>query len=229
MTLNEILFDDRSVQPFCIRFKRELTEILVLLSNTEKAYEKSFSDLPEDRPKWVQEFTFMSIESTISATRLLIEGHVNASGNTMRIAYESLCMAILLTSQNPVVIAKGKKARPLDFAKAFEQKHGQTKPYLAVDHVISNAQEVGLTDGSIWLKEAKSFYNAYSHSTLISMNSLMLTGGKAIIGGGYFPEKDEVYSNSLRFITRLLRMYPKIIETIGQRNLTNCLRGIRNA
>jgi hypothetical protein len=227
MKLEDILLNDRTVQPFCRKYEKELEEILFFLTQAESIFEDYFSVIPEHTPKWVQEFTFMSIESVISATRLLIEGHVNPSGNTMRVAYESLCMSILLTSEEPLEVSRNKPL--VVFNEAFEQNHGRSKPYLSVEHVINNAERLGLSEGLGWLKEAKNFYNAYSHSSLISMGSLILRSRTSVIAGGYHPEKHELYTSCLTFIVRYSRLLPELVAEIGKRNLTNSLRGIPNA
>ncbi|MUK47565.1 hypothetical protein GNP79_19215 [Aliivibrio fischeri] len=220
MSIKDILINDRSVSEFSHAFHSELAEIITLLEETETVFENNFILRDNHRCKYVQEFTFMAIESVVSATRLLIEGHVNSSGNTMRIAYESLCMAILLSSDCSIVINKGKSPKTINFYKSYLEKHGKTKPYLAVDHVINNAEVLGLNSGKCWLKGAKEFYNTYSHSSLISMGSLILSSGNSIVGGGYHEEKIKLYTDNLEFIARFLRQLPCLVEAIGNRNLT---------
>ena len=115
MTIRDILVTDRSVAEFCSTFDSEITEITNLLEQSESCFEHYFSEPEKQKYKWVQEFTFMTIESLVTATRLLIEGHINASGNTMRISYESLCLAILLSAENNVLISESKKSKTCKF------------------------------------------------------------------------------------------------------------------
>ncbi|MFV0468710.1 MAG: hypothetical protein ACK5MK_07275 [Dysgonomonas sp.] len=163
----------------------------------------------------------MTIESLVTATRLLIEGHINASGNTMRISYESLCLAILLSADRKLIIDKSKNAQPVSFYKAYEQGKNNTKAHRAIDNVLSNANTLGLVEGSEWLAQAKDFYNGYSHASIMAMSSLILPSGKSIIAGGFYKEKLNLYKEHLKFITRLANQLPKLIEVIALRNLQN--------
>ncbi|QFU04404.1 hypothetical protein FIU82_05125 [Pseudoalteromonas sp. THAF3] len=221
LNIRNILVTDRSVAEFCSIFDSEITVITSQLEHIESCFEQYFSEPEKQKYKWVQEFTFMTIESVVTATRLLIEGHINASGNTMRISYESICLAILLSAESNVVIDKGKKAKPINFYKAYEQGKSNTKAHRAVDNVLLNASTLGLVEGSEWLKQAKNFYNGYSHASITTMSSLMLPSGKPIIAGGFHKEKLDLYKDHLQFIVRYANHLPKLIEAIALRNLTS--------
>ena len=227
MSIRNVLVTDRSVAEFCSIFDSEIIEITNLLEQSESCFEHYFSEPEKQKYKWVQEFTFMTIESLVTSTRLLIEGHINASGNTMRISYESLCLAILLSSESNVIIDKGKKAKPVNFYKAYEQEKSNTKAHRAIDNVLLNADTLGLIDGSEWLKQAKDFYNGYSHASIMTMGSLVLPSGKPIIAGGFYKEKLDLYKDHLKFIVRFANHLPKLIEVVALRNLTSALNGTK--
>ena len=227
MSIRNVLVTDRSVAEFCSIFDSEITVITNLLEQSESCFEHYFSEPEKQKYKWVQEFTFMTIESLVTATRLLIEGHINASGNTMRISYESLCLAILLSAENNVIIDKGKRAKPVNFYKAYEQGKSNTKAHRAIDNVLLNIDTLGLIDGSEWLKQAKNFYNGYSHASIITMGSLMLPSGKSIIAGGFYKEKLDLYKDHSKFIVRFANHLPKLIEVVALRNLTSALNGTK--
>ncbi|MEL0630385.1 hypothetical protein [Psychromonas aquatilis] len=142
----------------------------------------------------------------------------------MRISYESLCLAILLSIKNNVIIDRGKKAKQINFYKAYEQGKNNEKAYKAIDNVISNADILGLIEGREWLKEAKNFYNGYSHASIMTMGALMLPSGKSIIVGDFYKEKLDLYEDHLKFIIRYANQRPKLIEQIALRNLTSALK-----
>ncbi len=169
----------------------------------------------------------MTIESLVTATRLLIEGHINASGNTMRISYESLCLAILLSAESNVLISKSKKAKPVNFYKSYVQGNNNTKAHKAIDNVLLNADALGLIEGGEWLEQAKNFYNGYSHATIMTMGSLMLPSGKPIIAGDFYMEKIDLYKDHLKFIFRYANHLPQLVEGIALRNLTSALNGTK--
>ncbi|MFC3032731.1 hypothetical protein ACFOEE_09380 [Pseudoalteromonas fenneropenaei] len=227
MSIRNILVTDRSVAEFCSIFEPEITVITNLLEQSESCFERYFSEPEKQKYKWVREFTFMTIESLVTATRLMIEGHINASGNTMRISYESLSLAILLSAERNVIIDKSKKAKPVNFYKAYEKGNSNTKAHRAIDNVLSNADTLGLIEGGEWLKQAKNFYNGYSHASIMAMGSLMLPSGKSIIAGGFYKEKLDLYKDHLKFIVRYANHLPKLIEAVGLRNLTNALNGTK--
>jgi hypothetical protein len=212
LSIRNILVTDRSVAEFCSTFDSEITVITNLLEQSESCFEHYFSEPEKQKYKWVQEFTFMTIESLVTATRLLIEGHINASGNTMRISYESLCLAILLSAESNVIIDKGTNAKPVNFYKSY---------------VLLNADTLGLIEGSEWLKQAKNFYNGYSHASIMTMGSLMLPSGKPIIAGDFYKEKLDLYKDHLKFIVRYANHLPKLIEAVALRNLTSALNGTK--
>ncbi|UPW17366.1 hypothetical protein M0C34_14080 [Agarivorans sp. TSD2052] len=223
MGIRDILVTDRSVAEFCSIFDSEITVITNLLEQSESCFEHYFSEPEKQKYKWVQEFTFMTVESLVTATRLLIEGHINASGNTMRISYESLCLAILLSAESNVLISKSKKAEPVDFYKSYLQGNKNTKAHKAIDIVLLNADTLGLIEGYEWLKQAKDFYNGYSHASIMTMGSLMLPSGKPIIAGGFYKDKLDLYKDHLKFIARLAKHLPRLIEVVALRNLKSAL------
>lgn len=141
----------------------------------------------------------------------------------MRISYESLCLAILLSAEKNVLISKSKKAKPVDFYKFYLQGNKSTQAHKSIDNVLLNADALGLIEGYEWLEQAKNFYNGYSHASIMTMGSLMLPSGKPIIAGGFYKEKLDLYKDHLKFILRFAKHLPKLLEVVALRSLTSVL------
>ncbi|QYK04585.1 hypothetical protein [Shewanella zhangzhouensis] len=155
---------------------------------------------------------------------MLTEGFINASGNTFRISYEALAMCMLLTTNAKVQVGRGKKVKLIDFDEAYFSGDKSTYPYQAIDIVVNNVEAIGLEQGSNWLKQAKDFYNGYSHASHMVFSSLVLKNGCSIIGGGYNSEKDDIYKNHLQFVKRFSDQLPNLINILAMRDLTKALK-----
>lgn len=137
----------------------------------------------------------------------------------MRISYESLCLAILLSADRNIIIDKSKEAKPVNFYDAYQQNRNNTRPHKAIDNVLLNADTLGLIEGKEWLKQAKNFYNGYSHASIIAMGSLMLPSGRSIIAGDFYKEKLSLYKDHIKFMIRYAKQLPNLIEVVATRNL----------
>jgi len=218
--VDRILLDDRTISEFLSHFEDDIRELIQHIKKCEDIFESCFINSSGRSKKWVKEYLFLSIESTVSSIRLLSEGHINAAGNTMRISYESLCVSMLLTSPELITVGRGKNKKEIDFNLAFENGENIAKPHLAINTVVKNSDVLGLKEGENWLREAKNFYNGYSHASMMVFSSIVLESGKSIVGGGFNKEKLNIYAEHLKFIKRLLVHLPEIIEEIANRNLT---------
>lgn len=215
----QIIRDDRSIKEFVSKFDDDLAEIIQNFETSEKAFESAYRDVANSTT-WVREYLFLCLESQISGVRLLTEGFVNAAGNTFRISYEALAMCILLTARTKVKVGRGKQVKFIDFHEAYCSGDRAASPYQAIDTVANNAKNIGLEQGSNWLKQAKDFYNGYSHASHITFSSLVLKNGQSIVGGGYNSGKDDIYNSHLQFAKRFSIQLPNLITSVAKRDLT---------
>ncbi len=218
MEFDEIILGDRTIAGFKSDFEIDVIQILKHLNTCETAFKNFILTNENPKFKWVQEYVFLSLETSVTSLRLLAEGHINAAGNTMRISYESLCMSILLSSPVRLKVGRGKQQKEIDFYSGYLNKDAFTKAHLSIDLVVRNASVLGVTSGKGWLKQAKDFYNGYSHASEMVFSSLILKSGKSIIGGGYNEEKREIISAHLKQIHKLAKQLPELIKEISLRN-----------
>jgi len=227
MELNDIILGEREISGFKSDFEIEVTQIIKRLNTCESVFESLMLANEKPKFKWVNQYVFLSLETSVTSLRLLAEGHINAAGNTIRISYESLCMSILLSSPKKLKVGRGKQQKEIDFYSNYINKDNSAKAHLSIDIVIKNANTLGLTSGKEWLKQAKNFYNGYSHASEMVFSSLVLKSGKSIVGGGYNEEKRDIVSNHLEYIDRLAKQLPELIKEVASRNLTSNLNGTK--
>ncbi len=220
MELDQIILGERDISNFKSTFETKVNQIIRRLNTCESVFEGLMLANKHPKYKWVNEHVFLSLESAVSSLRLLAEGHINAAGNTMRISYEALCMSILLSSPRKLKAGRGKTAKEIDFYSSFMSEDNLAKAHLSIGMVIQNSTALGLVSGNEWLKQAKDFYNGYSHASKMVFSSLTLESGKSIVGGGYNEEKQDIVSQHLEYIDRLAMQMPELIKEIATRNLT---------
>ncbi|MCG7535046.1 hypothetical protein [Pseudoalteromonas sp. OOF1S-7] len=86
--------DTEARESFEKDFSNEIDELCSLFSDSLQHLEES--DCAKDESKRagvVSGYLHLAIESAVTATQLLSLGHIAPAGNSMRISYESLCIA----------------------------------------------------------------------------------------------------------------------------------------
>ncbi len=158
---------------------------------------------------------FLLMESCVLATKLLVGGHVNPAGNTMRVAYEALATAMLLAFD--VKVKRGNDEG--DYRSAFIRGDRWAWAYQSPKYIERHQPQVQLNDeGLRFLKGGIKFYNNYSHSTPVALAAKIgNVSHSPQIGGGYDLEMEEQVSWHLKFIMRFVRYLPDILQQITSR------------
>ena len=161
---------------------------------------------------------FLVMESCASATKLLVAGHINAAGNTMRVAYEALATALLLAGNVKVM----RRNAEHDYRSAFIRGDSWAWPYKSIKYIEKHQREVGLNDeGVTFLKAGIEFYNNHSHATAMAFAAKIgNVSHTANIAGGYNPQLEEQARWYVKFILRFVKQLPGIVGVITCRVTT---------
>lgn len=172
------------------------SEAFSLLNDSDCAKEDSH------RTNLVSRYLYLAVESAVTAVQLLSTGHIAPAGNSMRISYESLCMATLLKTDVQIQIANGKHV--FNFYDEFKKKTSNARADKALNLVIKNKEALGLNEeDATFLKVAKNFYNSYSHASDILIHSKVKPSTSQLyVGGGYDLERINDFKIQIDFITR---------------------------
>ncbi|PKG78918.1 hypothetical protein CXF80_11705 [Shewanella sp. Actino-trap-3] len=195
--------DDESRKAFIKDFEEELKELSKIFSDAFNLLENSpCNQDPSTRASTVSGYIFLAIESAVTATQLLVLGHIAPAGNSMRISYESLCYSALLKKEIKLVVANGK--HKFDFYDDYVKKKSHTRADKVIDVVVKNKDGLGLNQGGVdFLVGAKKFYNGYSHASFMLLHSKIKPSTRQLyIAGGYENERLEIFKEQLKFIKR---------------------------
>lgn len=194
-------FDSR--EAFIKDFDNELLQLSKLFSEAFTLLNASpcISD-PSERAGIVSAYIYLAIESAVTATQLLVLGHIAAAGNSMRISYESRCYSALLKKEVELEVPNGKYK--FNFYSDYQKKSKHTRADNVIDVVVKNKELIGVDEeGVILLKTAKNFYNGYSHATLLLTHSKIKPSTRQMyVAGRYDNERYETFKTQLNFIIR---------------------------
>jgi len=201
--------DVESRSDFMCDFETEISKLSEVFSDAFKLLEASpCHNDSSTRASTVSGYLALAIESAVTATQLLVLGHVAPAGNSMRISYESLCYSALLKKEVELSVPNGK--HKFDFYKDYLNQSAHTKAHKVIDLVVKNKELLGLNQGGVdFLVGAKSFYNGYSHSSFLLLHSKIKPSTRQLyVAGGYEKERHDLFSEHLKFINR----YSKNLE-----------------
>ena len=140
-----------------------------------------------------------------------------------RQSLESICMSILLATDQKVDLSK--KKPNIDFFNEFNQEYNKllknqkastyyTLTHLSYGHVEKNATKLGVdTEAFEELKKSKDFYNKYSHSSILTMGARM-TEVRFRFGCGVEDLDLSIYAKEIDGRVNYAKIIPDFIETI---------------
>jgi hypothetical protein len=132
---------------------------------------------------------FTVVARALLSMKLLMLGQLTMSGSAQRQACEALGLAFLCARR--------------DWPYRQQTWDGQFSTNKAVGLVIKRSAELGLDASALeTLRQAQSFYNQFSHPTVLAMADLInLNGGGHHLGASFDRHKVEFYEKDL--ISRL--------------------------
>ncbi len=197
-------------------FTDEIDELSTLFADSLQYLEES--DCAKDESKRagiVSGYLHLAIESAVTATQLLSLGHIAPAGNSMRISYESLCIAALMRKNIKITVSNGK--HEFDFYNDFMEKRSHARADKVVALVLKNSKLLSISDkGCEFLKAAKDFYNGYSHASHLFVHSKIKPSTKQMyIGGGYDSEKKSDFKNQIKYIITYCKNIKTWVTFVG--------------
>ena len=208
--------DGESREAFIKDFEEELIELSKIFSDAFNLLDKSpCNNDPSTRASTVSGYIFLAIESAVTASQLLVLGHLAPAGNSMRISYESLCYSALLKKEVELVVSNGK--HKFNFYADYLKKSNHTRADKVIGVVVKNKEALGLNQGGVdFLVGAKKFYNGYSHASLMLLHSKIKPSTRQLyIAGGYENERVDVFKNQLEFIKRYSKNFNGWIQAVA--------------
>ncbi len=214
---HELLDADQAVRD---AFARELDPELDRLSTDLAAAFKAFPAVLEaagetTRNGLVAAFAFGVIDDLVVATKLLLAGKGPAAGNTMRQAIEGVAMAVLCSTDTPLILHKAGKAPPRlgCYWQKLDQEDPCTQGHHALKQLDWNAQALQVSPEAVKaLRAAQKQYHQFSHCGPLTIGLRnMLTGpGMTWLGGQYDPAKLDWYRAEMRERIALARQLPMV-------------------
>ncbi|CAG9269433.1 hypothetical protein [Paraburkholderia caribensis] len=193
--MRELFDDDRWVKhQFAAHLAKALLEFCEALAACFRlmaALNEIANQEETKRTALVGAFVFGVLGDILVSTKLLLTGKLPAAGNLVRQVLEGIAMAILCSSQLPVIVQQNTKKKSAVRALYWDRLDSgapYTRGYLAISQLEWNAAALGISPVAITrLSESKAYYNAFSHcGTATIANRVSLEGiGKFHLGGHF--------------------------------------------
>ncbi|KVD05536.1 hypothetical protein WI77_27055 [Burkholderia ubonensis] len=223
---HELLDADQNVRDeFARALDPELDQLAVALAAAFNAFPAILAvaaRLPTPRTALVAGFAFGVIDDVVVSTKLLLSGKGPAAGNTMRQAIEGVAMAVLCSTDTPLILQKAGKAPPR--TACYWQKLDQCDPCTQGHHALKqldwNARTLQISADAITaLRGAQQHYHQFSHCGPLTIGLRnMLTGPKMTwLGGQFDPAKLEWYRVEMRERIALARQLQVIFAYLLRR------------
>lgn len=201
----EILGEDKEVKnKFISNFESEIAAFINSIVESYQAWMK-YDDLigSDMRCAFVAAFLFNAITNLSTSMKMLITGYAIPSGNLVRQTIESICSAILCSSQQ------------LQYYQQVEQDKFSSKSSIKL--VLKHAKKFHIDKNAmIRLKKIYEFYHNLSHSSLVTLGFNVSAGnlGKTYIGPSFDEEKMIAYKKEMENRINLSKNITNVIEVL---------------
>lgn len=216
---HELLDPDQAVRD---QYARALDPELDLLAEALAAAFGAYSAIlniaaatPESRTGMVASFAFGVIDDLVVSTKLLLAGKGPASGNTMRQAIEGVAMAVLCSTDAPLILKMVGKA-PQRIA-CYWQKLNQGDPCTQGNHALKQLEWNGRTlqvsaEAIHALRKAQQHYHRFSHCGPVTIGLRHMLDGPPMtwLGGQFDAAKLDWYRAELRERIALAQALPGV-------------------
>lgn len=199
----EIVSDDPDDRRNFLRlFSKEEKSFTEAMANAAVSWQELDESISSNKDAYVSGLVHTAITLHISSMKLLLAGHVVASGNLLRQVVEAMCMALLCANKD------------LPFLAQFMADNYSSNK--AVKHARKHWKKLGLNDGAHeQLKMIQDFYHNYSHISLLTLaNHVSSSGGRAYVGAAFDPGKTEAYKEEVSRRLRLARVFNSFVEGV---------------
>jgi len=201
----EILGEDKEVKgKFISNFEQEITEFINSIVESYQTWSKYDSSVGSDRRRaFVAAFLFNAITNLSASMKMLIAGYTIPSGNLVRQTIESICSAILCSSEW------------LQFYQQVEQDKFSSKNSLNL--VLKHSKKLQINrNAMLALKKLYEFYHKLSHSSSLTLAFNISIGnlGTTYIGPSFDEQKMFAYKKEATNRINLSKNITNVIEAL---------------
>ncbi len=223
----ELLDDDRTVrEAFAQHLDGELHELAAVLAGCFRlipALTDAANRSGTTQAAYISGFLSGALDDILTSTKLMLAGKLAASGNVMRQAVEGVAMAILCSSDEPLLLQhESRKQRAIN-AIYWERLEGDDRCAeggRALSQLEWNAPALQLNGNAVaGLLDAKRHFNQFSHCGKVTLACRMSLEevGAGYTGGGFDLAKVPGYRIEMQHRLGLSRLLPQIIERMTVR------------
>lgn len=201
----EILEDDKDVKSeFIKHFETEATEFINAIVEAYRSWLKYDATIKGNRRRaFISALLFNSINNLSASMKMFISGYSIPSGNLVRQTIESICSAILCSSEK------------LSFYQQVEQDKFSSKN--SVKHVLKHSKKFRINrDAMVPLKKLYEFYHKLSHSSSLTLahNMSLSNRGVIYIGPSFDEHKMFAYKKEASNRINLAKIIANVVEGI---------------
>jgi len=201
----EMLGEDKEVkEKFISNFEPEITQFINSIAESYQTWQKYDSLVGSDRRHaFVAAFLFNAITNLSASMKMLIAGYTIPSGNLVRQTIESICSAILCSSEW------------LQFYQQVEQDKFSSKSSLNL--VLKHSKKLQINrNAMLALKKLYEFYHKLSHSSSLTLAFNISIGnlGTTYIGPSFDEQKMFAYKKEVKNRISLSNNITNVIEAL---------------
>ena len=201
----EILDEDKEVkEKFISNFQTEITDFINSIVESYQMWLKYDALIGSDRRRaFIAAFLFNAITNLSASMKMLIAGYTIPSGNLVRQTIESICSAILCSSEQ------------IQYYEQVEQNKFSSKS--SVKLVLKHSKEFHINrNAMIGLKKLYEFYHKLSHSSSLTLGFNISVGnlGEIYLGPSFDEEKKFAYKKETVNRINLSKNITNVIEAL---------------
>ncbi|MBM5690971.1 hypothetical protein GSH03_21140 [Burkholderia pseudomallei] len=218
-----LLYDDDHWRPqFAEALELQLDEMVEALAACFRRFRPmQHAAIASGNPRvgWMMALAQGVLDDLVVSTKLLLVGKLAASGNIARQAIEGLAMAMLCSTEEPLVIEQDRKKGPTRAVywrkvqggdRRVQAQHAVRQLRWNIDRVPADATWIS------FLEAGQKRFHGVSHAGPVAMAvRIPLSGTGPISFGGHFdPEKESLYRLELIHRTNLCRQLSMLMDLL---------------
>jgi hypothetical protein len=196
-------WDIEIANQYLTTYPEQLQRFFKSMDMAYHAWKKFDETVNENRARaHISALIFGTLSLHLTSTKLLVWGLLVPSGNIMRQVLETVCMAFLASKP------------ALGYIELYESNRYSTGK--AVRDVLRNSKKLNLArDALDILKEARDFYDKFSHPTLLTMTTFIALGGdNTYLGASFDPGKQDAYQKEISTRVQVAGLLTNMIQRI---------------
>jgi hypothetical protein len=228
LNVNDLVVDLFDVQTASVdQFSEDFSEVVLGICESIRNCYAAFlcfenHDGADEQFQYLTAHVYAQIQSLYTSVKLLVHGFVAPSGNQFRGAIEATALAILLSCRRDLLVKKTrKKWTASNFYEDLRSGKRWTQPHLAMNILIKNKEQLGLTAAALDLLEnTRKLYNDYSHASLLSIRAVIISHDRVLFGGGYEHDQKELFEIELNARKGFIEKAPSLLGALYKRSVS---------